>query len=147
MPLKREEARLIRLNKIKARKAAKLEGVANGDPVENAGICDATSVVVATEVEVPANKPESAVLAIISNPPDEPKPAAPTGPRQARIYAKPLNVRMRLIEFMDDKSHGKLWVKMDAPPMLNWLVFVRPDDSGRDWVLHGKYNARGIRLL
>jgi hypothetical protein len=66
------------------------------------------------------------------------------GARQARVYAKPLNPLLRLIEFVDDRSHGKLRVGLRDGPMLGWRVFVVPD--GRDWKLHGKYNARGTRV-
>ena len=74
----------------------------------------------------------------------------------ARIYARPLNPKMRLIEFMDGPrmgEHASLWIRMgDAGnTMLNWLVWVKPDPNrpmpaGVHWVMDGEYNWRGIRV-
>ena len=77
-------------------------------------------------------------------------------PVRARIYARPLNPKMRLIEFMDGPrmgEHGSLWIRMgDAGnTMLNWIVWVKPDVNrptppGVHWVMDGEYNWRGIRV-
>jgi len=65
--------------------------------------------------------------------------------RIARVVGRCINVRLRMLEF-EDGSHGKLWVRRDDWPMLNWVVWVHPDpDHERDFVLHGTYNPRGIR--
>lgn len=73
---------------------------------------------------------------------------------QARVYAKPLNPRMRLIEFITGPrvgEHGQLWVKDETQIMLNWRVWVKPDVNrpnppGLHWVMDGQYNWRGIRV-
>lgn len=62
-----------------------------------------------------------------------------------RVYGKPLNPRIRFIEF-EDGSHGRLWVNVKAAPMIGWTVWVKPYvDIPEDWVMHGKYNSMGVR--
>lgn len=62
-----------------------------------------------------------------------------------RVYGSVINPRLRLIEFKDG-SHGRMWVRRDELPMTNWVVWCRPDpDHVNDYILHGQYNARGIR--
>ena len=75
---------------------------------------------------------------------------------RARIYARPLNPKMRLIEFVEGPrvgEHGSLWIRMgDAGnTMLNWVVWVKPDPNrptpvGVHWVMDGEYNWRGVRI-
>lgn len=75
---------------------------------------------------------------------------------RARIYARPLNPKMRLIEFVEGPrvgEHGSLWIRMgDAGnTMLNWVVWVKPDPNrptpvGVHWVMDGEYNWRGVRV-
>lgn len=68
-----------------------------------------------------------------------------TNARIARVVGRCINVRLRQLEF-EDGSHGRMWVRRDDWPMLNWVVWVHPDpDHKNDWVLHGTYNPRGIR--
>jgi hypothetical protein len=77
-------------------------------------------------------------------------------PIRARIYARPLNPKMRLIEFVEGPrvgEHGSLWIRMgDAGnTMLNWVVWVKPDVNrptpvGVHWVMDGEYNWRGVRV-
>ena len=77
-------------------------------------------------------------------------------PVRARIYARPLNPKMRLIEFTEGPrvgEHASLWIRMgDAGnTMLNWVVWVKPDLNrptpvGVHWVMDGEYNWRGIRV-
>lgn len=149
MPTPRELKRIARLEKIKARKEAKAGTAVTVHSVENDGLSEAVEVVSAILSGVPVKIEQTAPAAIILSPP---KPAE-DGPgvegiviRKARIYAKPVNVRLRLIEF-EDGSHGKMWVRADAAPMLNWLVHVRPSGLVRgDWELHGRYNWKGTRM-
>ena len=66
-------------------------------------------------------------------------------PRFCRVYGKPINPRIRFIEF-EDGSHGKLWVHQKAAPMVGWTVWVLPYvDVPGDWVMHGRYNSMGVR--
>ena len=73
---------------------------------------------------------------------------------RARIYGRPLNPRMRLIEFVGGPragEHAQLWVKADSQIMLNWVVWVKPDVNrpnppGLHWVMDGSYNWRGVRI-
>ena len=75
---------------------------------------------------------------------------------RARIYARPLNPKIRLIEFVDGPragEHASLWIRLgDAGnTMLNWVVWVKPDvnrptPAGVHWVMDGEYNWRGIRV-
>lgn len=77
-------------------------------------------------------------------------------PIRARIYARPLNPKMRLIEFTEGPrvgEHASLWIRMgDAGnTMLNWVVWVKPDPNrptpvGVHWVMDGEYNWRGVRV-
>lgn len=149
MPTQRELQRIARLEKIKARKRVVAEGAATVQSVEINEVSGAAEVVLAAGPANPVEIEQTAAAAIILSPP---KPAD-DGPgvegmviRKAKIYAKPHNVRMRLIEF-EDGSHGKLWVRADAAPMLNWLVYVKPSGLVRgDWELHGRYNWKGTRM-
>lgn len=73
---------------------------------------------------------------------------------KGRIYGRPLNPRMRLIEFVGGPragQHAQLWVKEDSQIMLNWVVWVKPDVNrpnppGLHWVMDGSYNWRGVRI-
>jgi len=66
-------------------------------------------------------------------------------PVLVRVYGKPLNPRIRFIEF-EDGSHGRLWVNMNAQPMIGWTVWVKPyADIPGDYELHGRYNVMGVR--
>ena len=68
--------------------------------------------------------------------------------RLATVYAKPNNVRQRLIEFKDDGTHGTLWVQFDSPVWPGWVIWAKrnPDTLRGGWVLDGTYSWRGIRL-
>jgi hypothetical protein len=62
-----------------------------------------------------------------------------------RVYGSVLNPRLRLIEFKDG-THGRMWVRRDELPMTNWVVWCKLDpEHPNDYMLHGQYNARGIR--
>ena len=66
-------------------------------------------------------------------------------PVPCRVYGKPVNPRIRFIEF-DDGSHGRMWVHQKAAPMIGWTVWVVPYvDVPGDWVMHGRYNSMGVR--
>lgn len=149
MPTARELKRIARLEKIKARKEAKSGTSANVQPVGIADVFADVATPVAAESPNPVEIEQTAANAIILSPP-KPDPEGPgvSGVviRKAKIYAKPPNQRMRLIEF-EDGSHGKLWVRLDAAPMLNWLVYVKPSGLVKgDWELHGRYNWKGTRM-
>lgn len=66
-------------------------------------------------------------------------------PLLVRVYGKPINPRIRFIEF-GDGSHGRLWVHQKSAPMIGWTVWVVPYvDVPGDWVMHGRYNSMGVR--
>ena len=66
-------------------------------------------------------------------------------PVLVRVYGKPINPRIRFIEF-EDGSHGRLWVNMNAQPMIGWTVWVKPyADIPGDYEMHGRYNSMGVR--
>lgn len=78
-----------------------------------------------------------------------PRPAFKSTPesRLARVYGRPINQRMRLIEFDDDRTHGTLWVKEDSPVWIGWTIWAKPNPEPRGgWILDGVYSPRGIRL-
>ena len=65
--------------------------------------------------------------------------------RICRVYGSVINPRLRLIEFPDG-AHARMWVRRDELPMTNWVVWCKADpDHNNDYMLHGQYNARGIR--
>lgn len=80
----------------------------------------------------------------------QPRKTFPNTPesRLAKVYAKPHNVRQRLIEFADDKTHGVLWVQPDSPVWVGWTIWAKrnPNAGQAGWVLDGTYSWRGIRL-
>ena len=66
-------------------------------------------------------------------------------PVLVRVYGKPINPRIRFIEF-EDGSHGRLWVNMNSQPMIGWTVWVKPyADIPGDYEMHGRYNSMGVR--
>lgn len=70
---------------------------------------------------------------------------APIEPVLVRVYGKPINPRIRFIEF-EDGSHGRLWVNMNSQPMIGWTVWVKPyADIPGDYEMHGRYNSMGVR--
>lgn len=154
----REEAkRLARIARAEARFAQKHgAGVDSVEP-QAANACDLSPIEVATATHIAtatSNGLESKGNDVCEAPVvpvavTQPAPAPETS-RKARIYGIPLNPRMRLIEF-DDGTHGQLWVKLDDQRMLNWRIWVKPDQNrpnppGVHWVMDGSYNWRGIRI-
>lgn len=163
MSSNRELKRLKRLEKIKARKAA-LGGQNASTAPETAKASNLEVMHPAAQVldpvvslEAPKSSDDGLGLTeviVIEPPASEPEtitvadrlPDAPEA-RMARVYAKPLNPRLRLIEF-EDGTHGRVQVKMDSQPMIGWKVWVKPhEDIAGDWQLHGTYNWRGLRKV
>lgn len=131
------------------------ESVASNDPIFE---IEPKKAVLASETGVSSISPETPIPAISSQ--NEAIPGndmanaanglesqgmAAVEPVLVRIYGKPINPRIRFIEF-EDGSHGRLWVNQKAAPMIGWTVWVKPyEDIPEDWVMHGRYNSMGVR--
>lgn len=103
----------------------------------------ALAAVVNGTPDMPCHAPETPVLTepvqVIEELPPVPDAVL------VRIYLKPRNPRMRLIELVDG-THGRLWLKPSVHPMIGWMVWARAQaGSPGDFDLHGRYNGRGTR--